>query len=111
MKINAREKLIVLKNEDENLAGFASHLETEIPTNYKGKNIVVNLLDFNSLKLPELLLFLKTSNLHRASKQSFVIVNRAINLDDIPAEMIVVPTLGEAEDIIEMEKIERDLGF
>ncbi|HAT63224.1 MAG TPA: ribonuclease Z, partial [Flavobacteriaceae bacterium] len=41
----------------------------------------------------------------------FVIVNNAINPDDIPDEMIVVPTLQEAADIIEMEEIERDLGF
>jgi hypothetical protein len=38
-------------------------------------------------------------------------VNNAINFDDIPEEMIVVPTLEEARDIIEMEEIERDLGF
>ena len=55
--------------------------------------------------------FLKTSNLHRKTKQSFVIVNDAIDFDDVPFEMIVVPTLQEAGDIIEMEEIERDLGF
>jgi len=32
-------------------------------------------------------------------------------MDEIPYEMIVVPTLQEAGDIIEMEEIERDLGF
>lgn len=100
-----------MENENENLEGFASNLLIEIPTNYRNRNIVVNLLDFNSLELPELLLFLKASNKHRASKQSFVIVNQAINPDDVPSEMIVVPTLREAEDIIEMEEIERDLGF
>lgn len=28
-----------------------------------------------------------------------------------PESVVVVPTLGEAEDVIEMERIERDLGF
>ncbi len=28
-----------------------------------------------------------------------------------PESLVVVPTLGEAEDLIEMERIERDLGF
>ena len=30
---------------------------------------------------------------------------------DLPEDWIVVPTVGEAEDLIEMERIERDLGF
>jgi hypothetical protein len=29
----------------------------------------------------------------------------------VPEELLVVPTLTEAEDIIQMEEIERDLGF
>jgi hypothetical protein len=29
----------------------------------------------------------------------------------MPDEIVVVPTLQEAYDIIEMEEIERDLGF
>ena len=31
--------------------------------------------------------------------------------DKIPDELNVVPTLIEAEDLLEMEAIERDLGF
>ena len=33
------------------------------------------------------------------------------DLDQMPDEIVVVPTLHEAYDIIEMEDIERDLGF
>ena len=40
-----------------------------------------------------------------------MIVTNTVNPDDIPEELFVVPTLQEAEDIIEMEEIERDLGF
>ena len=43
--------------------------------------------------------------------KTFVNVSEGINLDDIPEEMVVVPTLQEAQDIIEIENIERDLGF
>ena len=38
-------------------------------------------------------------------------VNDAIEVDEVPFEMIVVPTIQEAGDIVEMEEIERDLGF
>ena len=71
----------------------------------------MNLLKYDTLELPQLLQFLKTSNLHRKTKQSFVIVNDAIEVDEVPFEMIVVPTIQEAGDIVEMEEIERDLGF
>ena len=51
------------------------------------------------------------SNNHRISKHSFVVVNSALDPDIIPDEIMVVPTLLEAQDVIEMEEIERDLGF
>ena len=111
MKIENYEDYVVLADEKDDAADFASFLEYQIPNKFKGQNVVLNLLDYDQLELPQLLLFLKVSNIHRKTKHSFVIVNDAINPDDIPYEMIVVPTLQEAEDIIQMEAIERDLGF
>ena len=55
--------------------------------------------------------FLRLCNNHRGAKNSFVIVTDKVNLDEIPDEIVVVPTMQEAYDIIEMEEIERDLGF
>jgi hypothetical protein len=111
MKINNHDNFVVLADEQDDIIDFASFLEYQIPNKFKGQNVIVDLLKYDNLQLQEILLFLKTSNLHRKTKQSFVIVNDAMNPDDIPMEMIVVPTLQEAEDIIEMEEIERDLGF
>lgn len=102
---------MVLEDEKDDIIDFASFIESQVPSKYKGQNVVLNLLKYEDLELPQLLQFLKTSNLHRKTKQSFVIVNDAIDFDDVPFEMIVVPTLQEAGDIIEMEEIERDLGF
>lgn len=111
MKIKNHDNFVVLEDEQDDIADFASFLEYQIPNKYKGQNVIVNLLSYDSMTLQDLLLFLKTSNLHRKTKQSFVLVNDALNPDEIPMEMIVVPTVQEAEDIIEMEEIERDLGF
>ena len=72
---------------------------------------MIDLLKYTHITLEELLELVVLSTRHRAAKNSFVIVNNSINPDDIPDEMIVVPTLQEAADIIEMEEIERDLGF
>lgn len=111
MKIENHPNYVVLEDEKDDIIDFASFIESQVPSIYKGKNVVLNLLKYTSLELPQLLQFLKTSNLHRKTKQSFVVVNDAIDIDEVPFEMIVVPTLQEAGDIIEMEEIERDLGF
>jgi|SRR5690606_9022155 len=111
MKIKNHPNFVVLEDEKDDIIDFATFIENQIPSNYKGQNVVLDLLKYNSMDLPQLLQFLKTSNLHRKTKQSFVIVNDALDIDEIPYEMIVVPTVQEAGDIIEMEEIERDLGF
>lgn len=111
MKIENHPNFVVLEDEKDDIIDFASFIEKQVPSKYKGQNVVLNLLSYESLELSELLQFLRASNLHRKTKQSFVLVNDAIDIDEIPYEMVVVPTLQEAEDIIEMEEIERDLGF
>jgi hypothetical protein len=74
-------------------------------------NLIIDILKYDSMTLQDLLCFLTLSNTHRAGKKSLVIVNTAISASEIPDELLVVPTVQEAEDVIEMEEIERDLGF
>lgn len=111
MKIDKHENYIVLTDERNNLPKFVSYLERIVPDRYEEHNLVIDLLKYHELNLPDILLFLKLSNYQRSTKHSFVLVNDAIDIDDIPDEIAVVPTLLEAGDIIEMEEIERDLGF
>ena len=44
-----------------------------------------------------------------AHSRVLVIHNQYLSL--FPETVVVLPTVGEAEDLIEMERIERDLGF
>ena len=111
MKISKHDTFVVLADDRGPFSDFVPFISSEILKNYKGINVVIDLLKYTHITLEELLLLLPISTKHRAAKKSFVIVNSAINPDEIPDEMIVVPTLQEAEDIIEMEEIERDLGF
>jgi hypothetical protein len=46
-----------------------------------------------------------------AEKHSRIIVAAPNQYETIPSDWIVVPTQTEAEDMIEMDRIERDLGF
>ena len=78
---------------------------------FKNNNIIINLTTLEKVKRSDIVEFLQLSNKHRKAKHSFVIVTNKANLDESPDEIVVVPTLQEAYDIIEMEDIERDLGF
>ena len=77
----------------------------------KNDNIIVNLSSLGVITVEQIIEFLQVSNQHRHSSHTFVIVTDKIAIDDIPDELIVVPTLQEAYDIIEMEEMERDLGL
>jgi hypothetical protein len=78
---------------------------------YKDDNIIVNISSLNQISIRDIVEFLKISNTHRQASHSFILVTANISPEDIPDEMVVVPTLKEAYDLIEMEEIERDLGF
>jgi len=111
MHVTQGKQSVILKDEYDNLQKFASFLEGRIPKKYANQNIIIDLLPYTDLDLEGLLLFLPLSDTHRAAAHSMVIINASIDYDSIPDELMVVPTLQEAEDIVEMEEIERDLGF
>ncbi|MGJ8666095.1 MAG: ribonuclease Z [Patiriisocius sp.] len=111
MKIRSTDTFVILEDEKDDIKDFASYLEFIIPKAYKGQNIIVNLLKYSNMSLQDLLLFLKISTSHRKTKQSFILVNNDLDIDIVPPEIMVVPTLQEGEDVVEMEEIERDLGF
>ena len=111
MKVITHDTYTILEDEQDNILNFAQYLEHIVPKKYEDLNLVVDLLKYDTLSLEELVHFIKLSNDQRGGKKSYVIVNKGIDADVIPDEMMVVPTLQEAADIIEMEEIERDLGF
>ena len=78
---------------------------------FRNDNIIICLTSLKSIPISDIVEFLQISNTHRKSGQSFVIVSSMVNLNDAPDDIVVVPTLKEAQDIIEMEEMERDLGF
>lgn len=100
----------IITQENESTIELVKKIEV-LYERYKHNNIIVSLTSLDKITLPEIIEFLELSNTHRKAKHSFVVVTSRINLDESPDEIVVVPTLQEAFDIIEMEDIERDLGF
>ena len=110
MRIEKKENYLLITDDKDSITDFASRLTTN-HHQFENENVVVDILKYGELELEELLGFLELSTVHRANKKSFVIANDAINIDKIPEELFVVPTLREAEDVIQMEELERELGF
>lgn len=102
--------ITIITQEKASIIELVKKLQALYPK-FKNDNIIVSLTTLNKIVLTDIIEFLEISNMHRAAKHSFVIVSDNINLNEVPDEIIVVPTIQEAYDIIEMEEMERDLGF
>ncbi|WP_276165931.1 ribonuclease Z [Zobellia alginiliquefaciens] len=98
----------IVSQENATLSIFLKNLNEAYPK-IKNDNIVVNLFSFSKLKAGDVLEFLQLSDLHKKSKKSFVLVTNKVSYDEVPDAILVVPTIQEARDVIEMEEIERDL--
>ncbi len=87
------------------LAQFDANYET-----YQSQNWIIDasaiVVDKSTIKALEPL-----SKKHKKNKKSFVIVAKNIDFNKIATKVSIVPTVQEAHDIIELEEIERDLGF
>ena len=110
MIINQDGTISIITQEKSTIAELVKKIQALYPK-LKKNNIIVYLSSLNNLGLEDIIEFLKLSNTHRGSKQSFVIVSDKIDLSIVPDEIVVVPTTQEAYDIIEMEEMERDLEF
>lgn len=100
----------IITQEKSTIIELVKKLQATYPK-FKNDNVIINLAVMNKVSLQDIIEFLEISNNHRRAKHSFVIVTDKINIDETPDEIAVVPTLKEAYDLIEMEEMERDLGF
>lgn len=81
-----------------------------IPFNeeFSSSNIVIDLSELE-ISIKTILSFEEISTKKRENGTSFVIINSTIDIEKIPEEIYVVPSLQEAIDIIEMDEMMRDL--
>ncbi|MGB5417775.1 ribonuclease Z [Algibacter sp.] len=110
MIFDQKDNTTIITQEKVSVIELVKKLQALYPK-YKNNNIVVTLTSINAITKSEITEFLQISNTHVAAKHSFVIVSSKIDLESVPDQLAVVPTIQEAFDIIEMEDMERDLGF
>lgn len=108
MKFEDKDNIIVINKEAESYEELAVLIDEQF-SDFSQKNIIVN-LDKEEVRPSSLIPFEAMANQYMRNKKSFVIV-ADIDFDEIDDALVVVPTLQEAFDLIEMDEIERDLGF
>ncbi|WP_299520821.1 ribonuclease Z [Winogradskyella sp.] len=110
MIIDRDENITIIAQEKASVKTLINNIEQSYDK-FKNYHLIVRLSSLEKILLEDIIEFLRLSNNHRSAKKSFVVVSDKVDLDEMPDEIVVVPTLQEAYDIIEMEEIERDLGF
>lgn len=110
MIIDRDGNVTIIAQEKASVKTLVNNIE-QAYDKYKNYHLIVRLSSLEKIQLEDIIEFLRLSNNHRSDKKSFVIVSDHVDIDQMPDELVVVPTLQEAYDIIEMEDIERDLGF
>jgi len=74
-------------------------------------HLVVEVSENLNIDDSKISLLLSIASSFKENGMSFVVIKTGIDIDDFPETLNIVPTLQEAEDVLEMEAIERDLGF
>jgi len=93
MIFNSEGSTTIVTQEKTTIIEFVKGLENKYHS-FKSNNIIINLFSLKKISQADINEFLRISNDHKAAGHSFVIV-----------------TDQEAYDLVEMEEIERELGF
>ena len=91
MIFDKKGNITIITQESVSIPTFLSRLN-EAYDKINKDNIIINLFSLDNLRVSDLLEFLQVSDKHRGRKRSFVIVTDTIKFDDIPEELVVVPS-------------------
>ena len=110
MKVDQKGHTTIIKDTQGDLVSFLMKVTHEHKT-FEKCNLIIDISFYKNLSSKDIKIFVPLSKIHIKNKKSFVIVAHDTDFNSISNQLMVVPTTLEAHDIIEMEEIERDLGF
>jgi phage anti-repressor protein len=110
MKVEQKGHTTILKNTEGDIVTFVEKIGTQY-NSYKNQNLVLDISHVENVDSKALKSFSDIAKMHKKNKKSLVILAKDIDFNSVSGKIVVVPSLQEAHDIIEMEEIERDLGF
>ncbi|MGK4567877.1 ribonuclease Z [Flavobacterium sp. 3HN19-14] len=110
MKVETKGHTTTIKDTQGDLTAFLMKLTHEHKT-FEKHNLIIDITHCKDASVKEVNAFLPLCKAHKKNKKSFVIVVEDFDFNKASDKLDIVPTKLEAHDIIEMEEIERDLGF
>ncbi|MEO7976539.1 ribonuclease Z [Flavobacterium sp.] len=110
MKVDQKGHTVTIKDTQGDVNSFLEKVTQQFKT-FEKQNIIIDLTSDSNLSESDVKLFLPLSKQHKKAKKSFIIVVDDFDFNAVSDKLTIVPSLLEAHDIIEMEEIERDLGF
>ncbi len=110
MKVEEQGHTIIVRDTKGDAAAFLEKVTNEYHS-FENHNLILDISHDGNVTIPLIKSFVPLSKSHRKNKKSFVLVVPELDYNAVPASIVVVPSLLEAHDIIEMDEIERDLGF
>lgn len=110
MKVDKKGNSTIIRNTQYKTPEFLDKFSHEY-NSFKDQNLVIDLSFDKDLKLSDVKLFSNLIKQHKKVKKSLILVADDFDYNIVPDTITLVPTVLEAHDIIDMEEIERDLGF
>lgn len=110
MKIEKKSDYTLISSNENTFSDFYIAFVKSI-SDYIDEHLVIQISENLNSTIEEILLFLDIAQKQALKRKSFVVICKHIDIDAFPESFNIVPTLNEAEDVLEMEAIERDLGF
>lgn len=110
MKVDQKGHTTTIKDTQNDVEAFVSKIMNEYHV-FQNQNLILDVSHNKTLINPDLVHFKELAKTHAKAKKSMIIVSEAIDFNKVPAYLNVVPSVLEAHDMIEMDEIERDLGF
>jgi hypothetical protein len=110
MKVNQKGHTVCIKDTQGDLVSFLMKVTHEYKS-FEKYNIIIDIRMHRDLSVAAINGFLPLSKIHKKAKKSFIIVTSDLDHNAVSDRLAVVRSIQEAHDIIEMEEIERDLGF
>jgi hypothetical protein len=110
MKVDQKGHTVCIKDTQGDLVSYLMKVTHEYKS-FEKYNIIIDIRMYKDLSVKQINEFMPLSKIHKKAKKSFVIVTSDLDHNAISDKLAVVRSIQEAYDIIEMEEIERDLGF
>ena len=110
MVIKKKEKYTLISSDENSFSDFYTYF-LEKGNGLDKENLILKIFCEINISKKDYILLSNIALQKKENGKSFVMVYSNINIDDFPKNLNIVPTLIEAEDILEMEEMERELGF